>query len=98
MEAFLKEIEEKTDRRITGKVFHGGVLGSQPDAINQVRLGAIDFGECNLRPMGTVRPETTVVSLPFVFKSIPQMYRAMRGEIGDALAAAMEPKGLVALG
>lgn len=98
MESFLKEVEEKTEGRITGKVFHGGVLGSQPDAIEQVRLGAIDFGEFNLGPMGTVVPETNVVSLPFIFKSIPQMYKAMDGEIGDALAAAMKPKGLVALG
>lgn len=28
MEQFVKEVAEKTDGRITGKVFHGGVLGS----------------------------------------------------------------------
>lgn len=98
MEFFVDEMEKRTDGRVTGKVFHGGVLGSQPDAIEQVRLGAIDFAEFNLGPMGQVVPETNVVSLPFIFKSIPQMYRLMDGEVGDALGAAMEKKGLVALG
>ncbi len=98
MESFLKEVAEKTEGRITGKVFHNGVLGSQPDAIEQVRLGAIDFGEFSLGPMGQVIPETNVVSLPFIFKSIPQMYRLMDGEAGAKIAEGMEKKGLIAVG
>lgn len=98
MESFLEEVSEKTDSRIKGKVFHGGVLGSQPDAIEQIRLGAIDFGEFSLGPMGQVIPETNVVSLPFIFKSIPQMYRVMDGEAGEKIAEGMAKKGIVAVG
>ncbi|GMG82664.1 TRAP transporter substrate-binding protein [Paralimibaculum aggregatum] len=98
MERFLEDVAEKTDGRITGKVFHGGVLGSQPDAIEQVRLGAIDFGVFSLGPMGQVVPETNVVSLPFIFKSIEQMYRVMDGAGGEALGKGLEAKGIVALG
>lgn len=98
MEQFLAEVAEKTEGRIKGKVFHGGVLGSQPDAIEQTRLGAIDFGVFSLGPMGQVVPEANVVSLPFIFKSIDQMYRLMDGEGGAALGAGLEKKGLVALG
>ena len=98
MEAFMKEVTEKTDGRLTGKIFHAGVLGSQPDAIEQVRLGAIDFGVFSLGPMGQAVPETNVVSLPFIFKSIDQMYRLMDGEAGDAIGVGLEKKGIVALG
>ena len=98
MEQFVKEVAEKTDGRITGKVFQGGVLGSQPDAIEQVRLGALDFGVFSLGPMGQSVPETNVVSLPFIFKSIDQMYRLMDGEAGKAIDAGMRKKGIVALG
>ncbi len=98
MESFLKEVTEKTDGRIKGKIFHNGVLGKQPDAIEQVRLGAIDFGEFSLGPMGQVVPETNVVSLPFIFKSIPQMYRLMDGEVGAAISKGLEAKGLIAVG
>lgn len=98
LESFVKEIAEKTDGRIKGKVFHGGVLGSQPDAIEQVRLGAMDFGQFNLGPMGQVVPETNVVSLPFIFKSIPDMYKLMDGEAGAQIAAGMEKKGIIVVG
>lgn len=98
MEQFVAEVAEKTDGRLTGKVFHGGVLGSQPDAIEQVRLGAIDFGVFSLGPMGQAVPETNVVSLPFIFKSIDQMYRLMDGDAGEAIGKGLEAKGIVALG
>ncbi|QFT34489.1 TRAP transporter substrate-binding protein [Roseibium porphyridii] len=98
MEAFLKEVDEKTGGEISGKVFHAGVLGSQPDAIEQTRLGVIDFGVFSLGPMGQVVPEANVVSLPFIFKSVSQMYEVMDGEPGKALSKGLEAKGLVALG
>ncbi|PRY24239.1 tripartite ATP-independent transporter DctP family solute receptor [Aliiruegeria haliotis] len=98
MEAFMAEVTEKTGGEIKGKVFHNGVLGSQPDAIEQVRLGIIDFAEFSLGPWGPVAPEANVVSLPFIFKSIDQMHRAMDGAPGEALAAGLEKKGVIALG
>ena len=98
MEAFMEEVTEKTGGEIKGKVFHAGVLGSQPDAIEQLRLGIMDFGVFSLGPMGQAVPATNVVSLPFVFKSVPQMYELMDGEPGAALGEALEEKGIVALG
>ena len=98
LQQMADEVAEKTDGELTMKLFNGGVLGSQPDAIEQVRLGALDMGQFNLGPMGTSIPATNVVSLPFIFKDIPQMYRAMDGEIGDAIGEGMAEKGIVALG
>ncbi|MEN8833619.1 MAG: TRAP transporter substrate-binding protein [Pacificibacter sp.] len=98
MESFMAEVTEKTGGEVTGKIYHNGVLGSQPDAIEQIRLGIIDFGEFSLGPMGQSIPETNVVSLPFIFKSIPQMYALMDGEVGDAIGAGMIEKGMVPLG
>ncbi|MFD0979179.1 TRAP transporter substrate-binding protein [Tropicimonas aquimaris] len=98
MEAFMAEVTEKTNGEIKGEVFHQGVLGSQPDAIEQTRLGIIDFGEFSLGPMGQAVPEANVVSLPFIFKSIDQMHRAMDGAPGEALSKGLEAKGLIALG
>ncbi len=78
-------------------MFHGGVLGSQPDAIEQVRAGALAIGNFNLGPMGPTIPETNVVSLPFVFKDVDHMHRAMDGEAGEKISDGMAAKGLVAL-
>ncbi|MEX0758069.1 MAG: TRAP transporter substrate-binding protein, partial [Tistlia sp.] len=97
MDAFAEMIAERSDGRLTAKTYHSGVLGDQPDAIEQVRLGGIDFAVFNLGPMGQVVPATNVVSLPFIFKNLDHMHRVMDGPIGEELSAAMAEKGLVAL-
>ncbi|WP_392337201.1 TRAP transporter substrate-binding protein [Loktanella salsilacus] len=98
MESFAAEVADKTGGELTAKTFHNGVLGDQPDAIEQVRLGVIDFGEFSLGPMGQAIPETNVVSLPFIFKSIPDMYALMDGAAGEAIGEGMKAKGIVPLG
>ena len=97
MDQFTEQLAEKSGGRLTGKTYHSGVLGSQPDAIEQMRLGSIDYAVFNLGPMGQVIPATNVVSLPFIFKSMDHMHRVLDGPVGDQLSAAMEEKGIVAL-
>jgi len=97
MDKFTSLVEESTGGSVTGKTYHGGVLGSQPDAINQLRIGGIDFAVFNMGPMGPIVPEANVVSLPFIFKDMEHMHRVMDGPFGDKMSTAMEDKGLVAL-
>ncbi|WP_405402702.1 TRAP transporter substrate-binding protein [Paracoccus sp. Ld10] len=98
MESFASELAEKTGDEYTARVYHNGVLGDQPDAIEQVRLGVMDFGVFNLGPMGQSMPEASVTSLPFIFKSSEQMYTLMDGAVGEAISAGMQEKGVVPLG
>jgi tripartite ATP-independent transporter DctP family solute receptor len=97
MDKFADLVAEKTDGRITVKNFHAGVLGSQPDAIEQVRLGGIEIGNFNLGPIGPIAPEANVVSLPFIFKDMGHMHRALDGEAGQQISDGMAKKGLVSL-
>lgn len=97
MDKFAELLAEKTGGEITLKNFHGGVLGSQPDAIEQVRLGGIEVGNFNLGPIGPIAAEANVVSLPFIFKDVPHMFRVLEGEGGKAIAKGMADKGLVPL-
>lgn len=97
MDKFAELLEQKTDGRYTLKMFHSGVLGSQPDAIEQLRIGGLAIGNFNLGPIGPVAPEANVVSLPFVFKDMGHMHRAMDGAAGDKISAGMAKKGMVAL-
>ena len=97
MDSFATLLAAKTNGEITLQMFHGGVLGSQPDAIEQVRAGALEIGNFNLGPMGPTIPETNVVSLPFIFKDMGHMHRALDGEAGRRISEGMAKKGLVAL-
>lgn len=97
LDKFAELVAEKTGGEITVKNFHGGVLGSQPDAIEQVRAGALDIGNFNLGPIGPIAPEANVVSLPFIFKDMGHMHRALDGDAGAQISDGMAKKGLVAL-
>lgn len=97
MDKFAELLAEKTGGAITLKMFHAGTLGSQPDAIEQVRIGALEIGNFNLGPIGPIAPEANVVSLPFIFKDMGHMHRVLDGEGGDKISEGMAKKGLIAL-
>ena len=98
MDRFAELVDEKTGGEVTIEVFHGGVLGSQPDALEQVQLGAIDAGNFNLGPIGPIVKEANLVSLPFIFRDVPHMFRVLDGEAGDAISGAMAEAGLLPIG
>lgn len=97
MDTFAELLKEKSGGEITLKMFHSGTLGTQPDAIEQVRIGGLEIGNFNLGPIGPVAPEANVVSLPFIFKDMAHMHRALDGKAGDLISAGMAKKGLIAL-
>lgn len=97
MDKFAELVKEKTSGRVTLKMFHSGVLGSQPDAIEQVRIGGLAVGNFNLGPIGPMAAEANVVSLPFIFKDMGHMHRALDGEAGDQISAGMAKIGLISL-
>lgn len=97
MDRFAELVADKTGGEITVQMFHGGVLGTQPDALEQVRLGAIEVGNFSLGPIGPMVKEANLVSLPFIFKSVPHMFRVMEGEAGQIVAKGMADAGLTPL-
>ena len=97
MDKFAELLNEKTGGEITLQMFHGGTLGSQPDAIEQVRAGAIEIGNFNLGPVGPIVPEANVVSLPFIFKDVDHMFRVLDGEAGQMIADGMAEAGILPL-
>ncbi|WP_274426357.1 TRAP transporter substrate-binding protein [Chelativorans sp. YIM 93263] len=97
LDQFAEEVTENTEGRINATVYHGGVLGDQPDAIEQTRNGALDFANFNMGPMGPIVPATNVLSLPFLFTDLDNMHEVMDGEIGQRFADALAENGLIAL-
>jgi len=97
MDKFAELVGTATNGEINLEVFHGGVLGSQPDALEQVRIGAIEVGNFNLGPIGPIVKEANLVSLPFIFKSVPHMFRVLEGEAGATIAKGMSDAGILPL-
>lgn len=97
MDKFAELVEQKSNGDFSIKMYHAGVLGNQPDAIEQVRIGGLEIGNFSLGPIGPIVKEANVLSLPFVFDDVAHMHKAMDGAVGDQINAAMEKKGLISL-
>ncbi|MFH1805636.1 MAG: TRAP transporter substrate-binding protein [Pseudomonadota bacterium] len=98
MEEFARLINEKSGGSLESKVYHNAVLGDQPDAIQQVRLGGLDWAVFNMGPMGEVSPSANIVSLPFIFKSVDAMHGIMDGPVGERISEGLVEAGLQPLG
>src|SRR5919107_857238 len=70
-------LEQKTNGRIKVQVFHSAQLGQEKDTIEQTQFGVIDLNRINMAPFNNLIPETTVPSLPFLFRSVPHMRQVM---------------------
>jgi tripartite ATP-independent transporter DctP family solute receptor len=97
MDKFAELLKEKSGGKMTLKMYHSGTLGSQPDAIEQVRMGGLEIGNFNLGPLGPIVPEANVVSLPFIFKDTDHMWRVLDGKAGEIINVGMTKFGLVPL-
>lgn len=97
MDKFAELLKEKSGGKMSLKMYHSGTLGSQPDAIEQVRIGGLEIANFNMGPIGPIVPEANVVSLPFIFKNTDHMWRALEGEAGKMINAGLEKKGLISL-
>jgi tripartite ATP-independent transporter DctP family solute receptor len=97
MDKFAELLKEKSGGRMSVKMYHSGTLGSQPDAIEQLRIGGIEIGNFNLGPLGPIVPEANVVSLPFIFKDVDHMWRVLDGKPGEMINEGMTKYGIVPL-
>jgi tripartite ATP-independent transporter DctP family solute receptor len=97
LDKFAELVSQKSGGKMKIKMYHAGTLGSQPDAIEQVRMGGLGIANFSLGPMGPIVPEANVVSLPFIFKDPDHAFRVLEGKAGDMINKGMAQKGLVSL-
>ena len=64
MDRFAELVNASTKGEVNLQVFHGGVLGNQPDALEQVRIGAIEAGNFNLGPIGPIVKDCLLYTSP----------------------------------
>jgi tripartite ATP-independent transporter DctP family solute receptor len=92
-----KLVEERTGGRIKIQVMNNAALGTEKDTIEQTRFGVIDMNRVNTAPFNNLVPETQVLGLPFLFRSVDHMHKVVDGPIGDDILNAFEAHGLIGL-
>lgn len=90
-------LKERSEGRIEVEIYHSAQLGEEKDTIEQTRAGVIDLNRVSMGPFNGLVPETRVVSLPYIFRSVEHMHKVMDSDIGEEILAGFEPHGLIGL-
>ena len=92
-----EEVSKATNGKYNVKVFPNSTLGSGKDAIEQVKIGAIDMTRVSTSEFHGIIPESVVPSFPFLYRDMDHFRNVVYGPIGDEILKAFEKHGYIAL-
>jgi tripartite ATP-independent transporter DctP family solute receptor len=99
--AAVKYMSELLSQRSKGaytiKVFNKGALGSEKETIDQVKIGALELTRVNISPMNAICAKTQVPTMPFLFRSVEHMRKALDGPAGEEILKSCEDQGFIGL-
>ncbi|MEO1079877.1 MAG: TRAP transporter substrate-binding protein [Pseudomonadota bacterium] len=87
-------LSERTNGEMRVRVYPGGQLGAEKDTLEIAVFGGLDLTRVNLGPLTSIIPLTSVLALPFLFKSIAHARATFDGAVGRRILDAMLPQGL----
>jgi tripartite ATP-independent transporter DctP family solute receptor len=90
-------LSERTKGRLTIKVYSNGSLGSEKEVLEQVKIGALDMVRVNISPLNNICADTMVPALPFLFRSVDHLHKALDGAPGEKILTSCEGQGYVGL-
>lgn len=94
LHAIDRLLNERTNGEMRVQVYPGGQMGAEKDTLEIAVFGGLDLTRVNLAPINSIVPQTIVLALPFLFRSIEHSRAAFDGPVGRKILDAMMPHGL----
>ncbi len=90
VKAMSQYLVEKTDGRLSIKLYPGGQLGSEGSTLEIAMFGGLDMTRTFSAALNNIAPLTKLFSLPFLFRSTEHQRRVVDGEIGEDIMKSLE--------
>ena len=90
----LKRIQDATSGRVEIKLFHSSVLGGDPQMLQQLRSGALEFMQVGNNVLTAIIPAAGQLSMPFAFRTPAQYQAASNGPLGAYIGSLGTALGL----
>jgi len=87
MRNFAEIVAERTLGEVTITLFGDGLLGQEPDLIEQVRAGSLDFTKVSASVLDAVNPKYQAFNIPFLLRDRDHWRRVVTGAVGDGILA-----------
>ncbi len=84
-EAFSANLKATLGDRIRLEYYPNNQLGSDPDTVQQVKVGAVDMMVVGSSIWATVAPEVGLLDLGYMFDSFDHVARSIDGGVGNSL-------------
>lgn len=94
LHAIDRLLDERTDGEMRVRVYAGGQMGAEKDTLEITIFGGLDLNRVNLAPLNSIVPESIVLALPFLFRSIAHSRAVFDGATGRKILDAMASHGL----
>lgn len=95
---FKEHVEELTDGTVVVELYPSQQLGDERQMMEGLRFGSVDVALITNSVVTQMEEEFGLFDLPFIFSSTEKAHMLLDSQIGDELAAALEPKGIVNMG
>jgi tripartite ATP-independent transporter DctP family solute receptor len=92
-----ERLEQRSNGRITLRVFAGGTFGAEKDILQQLAAGSVDIGRGNAAILAKDCPATNVLTLPYLFNSTEHMHSALDGAPGSEILSSFAKTDYVGL-
>lgn len=94
-EYFAQLVEERTEGKISIRLYCNGELGTENQVLEQVQFGGIDFTRISLGTLA--EPDFEVLKLPFLYDDAEHMWRVLDGPVGEKFLDAARELGVIGL-
>ncbi|MCG7335844.1 TRAP transporter substrate-binding protein [Sporosarcina sp. ACRSM] len=94
---FAEELDERSEGRMKVELYPGGQLGGEPDMVQQLETGSIDFGFITTAYLTSRSDAFSAWFAPFLFDSYEEAFEAKDSEIAKELLTTLDDQGLRAM-
>ncbi|MEE7493394.1 ABC transporter substrate-binding protein [Methylobacterium oryzae] len=98
LRAALDRVRERTNGRLSIRLFPANQLGTETDVLSQVRNGSIEFLLLSASILATFVPVAGIANTAYAFPDYDAVWRAMDGGLGQHTRALIEKVGVIAPG
>ncbi len=88
-------IRAETKGRVDIQIFPNNQLGSDTDALSQLRSGALEFFTLSGLILSTLVPATSITGIGFAFADYDTVWKALDGDLGAYVRAQIAKAGIV---
>ncbi len=97
---FIDKVAELSGGKVKIIHHHSGALGGEREVVQQIQLGAVDFGPITTAPLSTAVPEMSVFQLPYIFRDYDHFFKALDSTdtLNKYYEGVLDKKGLKLIG